>query len=269
MISGYQEFTLAQKAIELGVIGYIDKPITSQKLEEALRKAEEIYFKSTLEEMHRKHVSGSVDKMIEKLLKSDYDSALAIFEELKTEFESENPTIEEYRWNMFMVCTSVVSCYYDNTKVNLSEKHFPSYKNLKILNTCQEVNQYVDEIILNIINKMKREQDGITHDSIRNLIGYIEEHYNEDISLNQLAEMLNMSPVYLSALFKEETGISYVKYLTEIRMKKAKELLSQGHLVYEVCEMVGYPNYRYFCDLFKKRTGMTPNEYKVTVRKNR
>lgn len=74
VISGYQEFVLAQKEIELGVIGYIDKPITGQKLEEVLRKAEEIYFKSTLEEMHKRYFSRSVDEIVEKLLRAEYEN---------------------------------------------------------------------------------------------------------------------------------------------------------------------------------------------------
>lgn len=269
VISGFQEFVLAQKAIELGVIGYVDKPITGQKLEDVLRKAETIHFKNMLEESHRRNFAGKVDQLTEELLDENYETVLEMVEQLKKEFLSEQPAIEEYRWNMFMICTSVVGCYYDNTNASIPEKHFPSYKNLSFLTTYEAVDQYVDAVISNIIGKMKAEHEGVTHGSIKNLIMYIEEHYNEDISLNQLADMLKMSPVYLSSLFKEETGISYVRYLTDIRIARAKELLSQGHLVREVCEMVGYPNYRYFCDLFKKHTGVTPTEYKGTVRKNR
>ena len=56
-----------------------------------------------------------------------------------------------------------------------------------------------------------------------------------------------------------------MKYLTDLRIKKAKKLLQDGYKVNEVSEMVGYNNYRYFCDIFKKHEGMTPNEYKVNV----
>ena len=67
---------------------------------------------------------------------------------------------------------------------------------------------------------------------------------------------------YLSVLFKNEVGTSYVKYLTNMRITQAKKLLKDGHKVNEVSEMVGYSNYRYFSDIFKKHVGLTPNEYK-------
>ena len=87
------------------------------------------------------------------------------------------------------------------------------------------------------------------------------------MSLNELAERVEMSPAYLSALFKEEVGMSYIKYLTEMRMRRAKQLLAQGFRVNEVSDMVGYNNYRYFCDIFKKHVGVTPSEYRGSVRK--
>lgn len=94
---------------------------------------------------------------------------------------------------------------------------------------------------------------------------YLDEHYNQDIGLSELADRVGMSTAYLSVLFKTEVGTSYVKYLTDLRIKKAKKLLQDGYKVHEVSELVGYNNYRYFCDIFKKHEGMTPNEYKGNV----
>ena len=94
---------------------------------------------------------------------------------------------------------------------------------------------------------------------------YLDEHYDQDIGLSELADRAGMSTAYLSVLFKTEVGTSYVKYLTDLRIKKAKKLLQDGYKVNEVSEMVGYNNYRYFCDIFKKHEGMTPNEYKGNV----
>ena len=56
--------------------------------------------------------------------------------------------------------------------------------------------------------------------------------------------------------------MSFVKYLTGMRIEKAKGYLLDGHKVAEVSEMVGYNNYRYFCDIFKKHVGVTPSEFK-------
>lgn len=89
------------------------------------------------------------------------------------------------------------------------------------------------------------------------------EKYNEDIGLNELADRVKMNTAYLSVLFKSEVGMSYVKFLTKLRMDKAKGLLKKGYKVYEVSEMVGYNNYRYFTDIFKKYTGETPKTIRI------
>lgn len=71
-----------------------------------------------------------------------------------------------------------------------------------------------------------------------------------------------MTPAYFSNVFKQETGTTYIKYLTKIRMEKAKELLLSGYKVADVSSMVGYENYRYFCVVFKKYTGVTAQQFK-------
>lgn len=269
VISGYQEFAYAQKAIGLGVISYVDKPITLEKLEEALRIAEDMYYKNIRKNTYSPYLTHKLDELVRVQCGGKYEEMEAVYKSIKGQMHKERMKIEDYKRYMYNLITFVVGVYYDNARTNTSEKHFPSYRNLYILQSYDEVDQYADYIILNIINKLKLENQGVVHGTIKDLVQYIQEHYHEDISLNELAELVKMSPVYLSTLFKEELGISYVKYLTDIRLQKAKKLLADGYLVTEVSEMVGYHNYRYFCDLFKRSTGMTPNEYKGTIRKGR
>ncbi|MDO5574536.1 MAG: response regulator [bacterium] len=267
IISGYQDFSYAQKAIGLGVIDYIDKPITPDKLESALHTAEDIYYKNILKNTHNQYLTHKLDELVRAQSSGKYDEMEKLYKNIKEQIHQEHMKLEDYKRYMYMLVTFVAGVHYDNGKKDTAEKHFPSYRNLYILQTYEEVDQYADYIILNIINRQRMEESGVMHGTIKDLLQYIQEHYHEDISLNELAERVKMNPVYLSSLFKEETGISYVKYLTDLRLQKAKTLLTEGYLVTEVSEMVGYHNYRYFCDIFKKNTGMTPNEYKGTIRK--
>lgn len=95
---------------------------------------------------------------------------------------------------------------------------------------------------------------------------YIHNNYFVDISLRQIANEFFMNESYLSDLFKKETGISFTSYLTRERMEKAKELLKQIDLkIYDISEMVGYNNSRYFNSVFKKYAGMTPFEYRERI----
>jgi len=92
---------------------------------------------------------------------------------------------------------------------------------------------------------------------------FITRHYDRTITLDDVARHVHLNASYLSHLFKEMTGMKYIDYLTEYRMNKARSLLADTNWkVYEVGEMVGYENPRYFTLLFKKLTGQSPLEYR-------
>lgn len=91
---------------------------------------------------------------------------------------------------------------------------------------------------------------------------YLENHYAEDISLENMADQVNISPQYFSKLIKKTTGFNFIDWLSMFRVKRAKELLSNSnYTVKEVCFMVGYKDPNYFSRIFKKRIGLTPSEY--------
>jgi YesN/AraC family two-component response regulator len=91
---------------------------------------------------------------------------------------------------------------------------------------------------------------------------YLESHYADDISLEAMAEHVNISPQYFSKLIKKTTGFNFIDWLSMLRVKKAKELLmNTDFTVKEVCFMVGYKDPNYFSRIFKKRIGITPSEF--------
>ncbi len=97
---------------------------------------------------------------------------------------------------------------------------------------------------------------------IEKAIRFLQENYISDISLERTASYVAVHPVYLSRLFRQETGQTFKNMLTQLRISKAKELLRDpNRRVYEISEMVGYKKPRYFSELFKEITGMTPLEY--------
>jgi len=91
----------------------------------------------------------------------------------------------------------------------------------------------------------------------------LENDYGENMNLNYLADMLKLNPSYISRSFKETTGISFIDYLTDLRIEKSKILLKNGDLnVQDICLKVGYWNTNYFIKVFKKKTGKTPGEFR-------
>ncbi|MDQ6419750.1 AraC family transcriptional regulator [Paenibacillus sp. LHD-117] len=92
---------------------------------------------------------------------------------------------------------------------------------------------------------------------------YMEERYKEKITLHSLAQALGSTPGYLSNVFKKQTGISPIEYLTRIRINKAKERLSlTDDSLIEISSGVGYSDVYYFNRMFKKYTGVPPGQYK-------
>lgn len=102
-----------------------------------------------------------------------------------------------------------------------------------------------------------------TVDVIDRINRYVEEHYMNQIGINTIADMLDISPNYLSRIYKLKTGKNFIDHLTNVRMKKAEELMSGGQTtsVRETAERVGYFSTRYFTKVFLKNTGILPSEY--------
>lgn len=99
---------------------------------------------------------------------------------------------------------------------------------------------------------------------ITKAIQYIKQHHTQNISLQQVAEHVNLSFGYLSNLFKKELQITFIDYLNRYRVERAKELLVGTSLKsYDIAAQVGFsPEYTYFSKVFKKVTGLNPNEYR-------
>ena len=92
---------------------------------------------------------------------------------------------------------------------------------------------------------------------------YMQENYHKPITLEDVAAVAGFNPAYFSTVFKKVTGENFLEYLSGLRMKEARELLCDGHLrIEDIAEKVGYADTKYFVKLFKKSTGLTPQEYR-------
>ena len=94
---------------------------------------------------------------------------------------------------------------------------------------------------------------------------YVQAHFSEPLSLNEVADKLGVSPAYLSSIFKSERGESYSKFVLRLRMERAALLLQTyaAGKVGNIATEVGYSSPKHFYAVFKDYFGMTPNEYRV------
>ncbi|HZG85392.1 helix-turn-helix domain-containing protein [Paenibacillus sp.] len=103
-----------------------------------------------------------------------------------------------------------------------------------------------------------------TKHSMQKLLQYIHDHYHEDVSLDQIAEVTGLHPNYVSALFKKETGSTFIQYLQSYRVDRAKELIHAypALSLEKIAVRVGYQHIGYFFRVFKKYAGCTPGQYR-------
>lgn len=98
---------------------------------------------------------------------------------------------------------------------------------------------------------------------MKKAVTYIEDLYQNDLKAAEIANVINVSPNYFSQLIKQETGKHFNDYLHDVRIKHAKNLLIETpYRIFEIAEMVGYKDYKYFVQIFKKLTGVTPTQYR-------
>ena len=113
----------------------------------------------------------------------------------------------------------------------------------------------------------RAEEKGENDDIVRELLKFIEEHYQEKIGWQDVVEAMNYSETFLNRKFKTQMGTTFIEYLNRFRIQKAVELLKQGNVsIQEVSWMCGIGDYKYFNMVFKKYIGCSPKEYSWNVK---
>ena len=149
---------------------------------------------------------------------------------------------------------------------DIFEDHYIPIQLLNEYDTVDEMCEWFTEKIYKIIQIDKHQKKYSRH--ISDAIVFIEENESMPISLNEISEALNIHKVYLSRIFKEETGVTLSKFILNHKMKKAKELIISTNMkFYEIGERLGYSNAQHFVVAFKKNEGITPKKYRDQYKK--
>jgi two-component system response regulator YesN len=132
------------------------------------------------------------------------------------------------------------------------------------LDSIDQIREYAQRTLLSAV-AFRDSQAGRQHASmIQQARNYVDRHYMDpNISLNEVAAQVNHSPSHFSTVFSQETNTTFKAYLTEVRIRKAKELLRMTNAKsYEVACQVGYTDPHYFSYVFRKHSGLTPTEFR-------
>lgn len=150
--------------------------------------------------------------------------------------------------------------------LNTLEEHNESLcllekRSFEALDSAKDIHSFLREA-QSLAEKLEVLKDSAVSKNIRRVLLFIEAHYNEDISLEEIGRILSVNPMYAGQLFKKEMGIPFKQYLCEYRVERAKVLLQTGdYKIYEVGALVGYQTTQYFCNIFKKVTGKSPSDF--------
>ena len=150
-----------------------------------------------------------------------------------------------------------------NIEDMVEKENLPYHYVLKI-DTIPEMKEYLTNVAMRATETVKSARNKKTGRVLNDIIEYINENISKpDLSLTKVANGFFMNASYLSRVFKQEMGQTFVEYLTKARMELAiKLLLETDLLVYEVAEKTGIPDPNYFGKCFKRYTGMSVNDYK-------
>ncbi len=211
-------------------------------------------------------------KRIETFLKNGLKVEI---DEFVTEYiNSIGDGIKSFMFRQYSMMNIYISIISFIKELGYSEEYIlENYGDIKRVIKVVGTKEGMEEALREMLNYSLKLRDTVSEDKYATLINdakeYIEENYNNEIiSLNSVAEYVNISPSHFSTIFSQETGQTFVSYLTEIRMKKAKELLRCSNMkTLEVGYAVGYKDPHYFSYIFKKTQNLTPKEYKRANKK--
>lgn len=136
--------------------------------------------------------------------------------------------------------------------------------------TVKETGEYYAECFERIHRELCERDTESYSRLVSDVIQYLKKHYNEDLSLDTLGEVFKMNGPYLGRIFRKETGNTILKYVTNLRIEKAKQFLSvHNYTVSETAYHIGYQTSQYFSQIFTREVGINPQEYKKWKEKGR
>lgn len=136
-------------------------------------------------------------------------------------------------------------------------------RDIKNCRDYEELRSWLLDKTAVVCRGMKTTKETESESVITRAKAYIDEHFQSDISLDDVSRVVDISPYYFSKLFKQEVGENFIEYLTKTRMRNARQLLKNpSYNIKEVCAMSGYSDPNYFSRIFKKYEGITPSEYR-------
>ncbi len=268
LLTAHGEFEYARQAIQYGVIDYILKPITRDKLEHLnqllVQKTEQKLLRS------KSYLAVWDDSLKDRLLSALKNGSRDTLDEF---FQSRLFSELMLGNDCNPVGIQLINYLYQYlADININQEAI-AYSRSETMETFlqmsvrQEKMDYIITKYYDLLTSVSLQKSSHTDAITLYAIRYIEEHYTDpEFNLSALSFAMHVSLSHLSTVFKQATGTNLSAYVSELRLEKARCLLSDMHYsISEVSYLSGYADAKYFAKLFKKRMGSTPTEYRNLI----
>lgn len=188
----------------------------------------------------------------------DYASLIAIFDQAVSEAPS---LLKDFPYDFYYYLSCLVSTILTPLNISFDQGAF-----FEELDRLEDISLYTDFLHNYIKNILDHDADIKLPDSrkaINTVKDFVNKNYSSHITLENVSDIVFLAPAYLSNLFKQETGINFIDYVTNVRIDVAKDLLKHSQkTIKEIASHVGYRDEKYFSRMFKKTVGIKPTEYR-------
>ncbi|MBD8841063.1 AraC family transcriptional regulator [Paenibacillus sp. CFBP 13594] len=197
-----------------------------------------------------------------KLQTRDVQGTVQAIQELVATIK-EGPYSAEYSRIILLKTVSIYAECVNQVRLQPTEaSSLNMYKQFSLFYNINRYSEWMIHLVTEFVMQMEKRSEVRSVDTISAVKAYIHEHLSGDLTLDHVSEQVFISPKYLSKLFKEETGIVYSEYVTNQRMERARELMTQREITVEqVASTVGYRTPAYFIKKFKEIHGCTPKNF--------
>lgn len=207
------------------------------------------------------------NELMEQLRMGDGDKSKELVNEIFKLVFSQNSdimSIKEYISQLIVIIKRIV--FNMGVKLKFVE-NTGLLVELNNLMEIEEIKLWSINTLYSVIEKLEEHKNRKENGAIKKILAYVNKSFNKDITLEMVALEVDLSPQYVSKIFKEELGMNFIDFLTGKRIEYSKELLKSGNgNIREISCLAGYSDPNYFYRIFKKVTGLTPKEYKQVKR---
>lgn len=260
LISAYEDFSIARMALQYNVKGYVLKPFDGKSLNALEDMIRNVTSKKKDRELCRKIMSNDYGDFLEAILEEKNYKVLDEFMEMLSCIESETLSQNSGIW--LNLLRPIFKYQYKQRSMD-SRLLFSLEKEMQDALHSMTVDEKIEYIRVKYTKAMDTDE-GFNKNIIWEIQRVVKEEFSSpDLNVNRLGEVFHMSPVYLGKIFVERTGIKLVDYITEKRIQYASEELKDTlKPIGEIAKESGYLNANYFSRVFRKKTGMSPQDYR-------